>query len=212
MPSRNLGGQAPSTLALIVEIVLFGWLGPGCATDAPYRWVHDVPAPKVTAEYRIGACDILGVRVWNQDAMSIERARVREDGKISLPFLKDVSVSGLTPNELSEKLQRELVSVIVSPVVTVSLVEPAPVSVSVLGEVATQGAFTLQRPAGVLQAIAAAGGLTPYAERDGIYVLRRLDADQPAPTRIRFRYRDLASGGTAAAGFLLQNGDVLLVE
>lgn len=190
---------------------LFGLLG--CATGAPSRWVDELPAdPGEPPEYRIGARDVLGVRVWAQEAMSVERARVREDGKISLPFLKDVEVAGLTPNELGEKLQKALVTVIVDPVVTVSLVEPALLSVSVLGEVTTQGSFTLPRPSGVLQAIAAAEGLTRYADRDGIYVLRKLAPSDLAPTRIRFRYRDLASGGNRASGFRLQSGDVVLVE
>lgn len=183
-----------------------------CASSAPFRWVDDVPdQANDPGEYRIAARDVISVRVWNQAPMSLERARVREDGRISLPFLKDVNVAGLTPNELSEKLQRELVSFIVDPLVTVTLEEPAQLNISVLGEVTTPGAFTLPRAAGVLHAVAAAGGLTEYADREGIYVLRRLEEGE-LPTRIRFRYQELTSGGTRAAGFQLQNGDVLVVE
>lgn len=186
---------------------------PGCASSHAYVWVDDLHLDeRIESGYRIAARDVISVRVWNHEAMSVERARVREDGKISLPFLKDVPVAGLTPNELTERLQEALVSYIVTPVVTVTLEEPAPIHVSVLGEVATPGAYTLPRPAGVLQAIASAGGLTGYADRDGIYVLRRLTEESPAPTRIRFRYRDLTGGSTAAAGFLLRHGDVVVVE
>ena len=190
------------------------WLLAGCATTSvPYLWVDEYVGPEADpGVYRIAARDVIGVRVWNHEAMSVERARVREDGRISLPFLKDVEVAGLTPNELSERLQQALVSLIVDPVVTVTLEEPALLNVSVLGEVATPGAFTMPRPAGVLAAIAAAGGLTEYADRDEIYVLRRLSPTSAAPTRIRFRYADLTSGGTNAAAFLLQTGDVVVVE
>jgi len=190
------------------------WLLAGCATTSvPYLWVDEYVGPEADpGVYRIAARDVIGVRVWNHEAMSVERARVREDGRISLPFLKDVEVAGLTPNELSERLQQALVSLIVDPVVTVTLEEPALLNVSVLGEVATPGAFTMPRPAGVLHAIAAAGGLTEYADRDEIYVLRRLSPTSAAPTRIRFRYADLTSGGTNAAAFLLQTGDVVVVE
>jgi polysaccharide export outer membrane protein len=212
MSTRN---RRPTAPAIVSVLFLLGWFGPfgsGCATGAPYRWVDELPAAAdAPAGYRIAPSDVLGVKVWNQEAMSVERARVREDGKISLPFLKDVPVAGLTPDELSERLQRQLVHVIVDPVVTVALVEPALLNVSVLGEVATPGAFTLPPAAGVLQAIAAAGGLTQYASTDGIYVLRRLEPGRP-PSRIRFRYRDLAGGSTRAAGFPLQSGDVVLVE
>lgn len=188
----------------------------GCAGSAPYVWVDDLSLeawePEADGVYRIAPRDVISVRVWNQDSMSVERARVRDDEQISLPFLHDVAVAGLTPTEVSERLQEALVSFIVTPVVTVTLVEPAPVQVSVLGEVGQPGSFTLARPAGLLHAIAAAGGLTEYADRDGIYVLRRLDPKSRFPVRIRFRYRDLTGGGTPAGAFLLQSGDVIVVE
>jgi polysaccharide export outer membrane protein len=202
-----LGPALPLLLSLLALVAT------ACTTTAPFRWVDDLSAsdddPGV---YRIAARDVISVRVWNQAPMSVERARVREDGRISLPFLKDVAVAGMTPNEVSEKLQRELVSFIVDPLVTVTLEQPATLNVSVLGEVAGPGAFNVERPAGVLHAIATAGGLTEYADRDGIYVLRRLDPSRSAPTRIRFRYGDLTSGGTRAASFLLQSGDIVVVE
>jgi polysaccharide export outer membrane protein len=154
---------------------------------------------------------VISVRVWNQESMSLERARVREDGKISLPFLKDVEVVGFTPNEIGESLQRSLEPFIVDPIVTVTLEEPAPLGVSVLGEVTAAGSFILDRPAGVLHAIAAAGGLNQYADREAIYVLRRVSLGIP-PMRIRFRYQDLILGGNRASAFLLQSGDVVVVE
>lgn len=206
-------GRTASRLALVLLLPSAASLELGCATGATYRWVDDLPTAEGPGpEYRIAHRDVLGIRVWNQEAMSLARARVREDGKISLPFLQDVVAVGLTPGALGKRLQEALVSVIVDPVVTVTLEEPAQLDVSVLGEVTRAGAFSIPRPAGVLHAIAAAGGLTAYAERDGIYVLRRLDPSSPAPMRIRFRYRDLTSGGTAAAGFLLESGDVVVVE
>lgn len=204
-----MSARTTTTIPLLLATLLP--LSSGCATRAPYTWVDKVPIKEDRAAYRIASRDLISVRVWNQDAMSLERARVREDGRISLPFLKDVEVAGMTPNEVGENLQRALVAFIVDPIVTVTLVEPAPLNVSVLGEVTSAGAYTMERPAGVLQAIAAAGGVTRYAGEEEIFVLRRLSPLLP-PTRIRFRYRDLTSGGNPAADFLLQNGDVVVVE
>lgn len=205
-------------LAFALLLATVGLLAQGCGTTSTYRWVDELPDDDVPVgngepeEYRIAPRDVLGVRVWNQEPMSLARARVREDGRLSLPFVKDVVAAGLTPSELGRKLQEDLVSVIVDPVVTVTLEEPAPLNVSVVGEVAHPGMFSMTRGAGVLHALAAAGGLTAYAERNGIYVLRRLTPSSPAPTRIRFKYGELTSGGTAAAGFLMQSGDVVIVE
>ena len=66
----------------------------------------------------------------------------------------------------------------------------------------------------MLQALAAAGGLTEWAHRDRIFVLRYgYWADEnPAPARIRFRWDALARGAGRSATFQLRAGDVVVVE
>lgn len=206
--ARSPGASLAAALALAAAA--------GCRTPPrPFLWVENAPSQQPeAAEYRIGAGDVLGVRVWNQETLSTSRAKVRNDGKISLPFLQDVEVSGMTPPELATRLQAELKPYIVLPVVTVTLEERAPLHVSVLGEVVRPGAYDLPPGAGVLHALAAAGGLTPYAPRDGIYVLRTAQGGERdrAPARIRFRYRELAGGMVPAATFRLRGADVIVVE
>lgn len=180
-----------------------------------YMRVEDIPEPPPSeGEYHVKIGDVIGVRVWNQDSMSIERARVREDGKISMPFLQDVEVAGQTPSDLARRLQVKLKTYVVSPVVTVTVVERRPTRVSVLGEVVRPGQYDLDTGAGVLAALAAAGGLTPYAHRDRIFVLRYgFWADgNPEPARIRFEYSSLTTGRRPAATFRLEPGDVVTVE
>ncbi len=97
--------------------------------------------------------------------------------------------------------------------VTVLVQERLPLRVSVLGEVARPGAYDLTVGAGVLQALAAAGGLGTFAHDSGIYVLRPgYWADAAAPARIRFRYSDLRQGRAPASAFRLRSGDVVVVE
>jgi polysaccharide export outer membrane protein len=189
----------------------------GCSHSRDYLWVNEAAPTAATAAdgaYRIAPGDVLGVRVWNQDAMSIERARVREDGKISLPFLNDVEVAGMEPAEIGKRLEVKLKTFIVNPVVTVLVQERVPVRVSVIGEVARPGTYELERGAGVLHALAAAGGVSAFAHDSGVYVLRAgYWADgNPAPGRIRFRYSDLCRGAAPAAAFHLLSGDVVVVE
>lgn len=80
--------------------------------------------------------------------------------------------------------------------------------ISVLGEVARPGVFSLEPGAGVLEALASAGGATEFADRGRIFVLRRR-GERP-PLRIRFSWARLAEGGGAA--FALADGDVVMVE
>lgn len=160
--------------------------------------------------YLIAIGDVLQVRVFQQEAMSA-RVKVRADGKVSLPMVNDVAASGKSPSVLAGELQGRLKDFINNPVVTVSLEESRPVSVSVLGEVMRPGVVTLEAGSGVLQALAASGGLTDFAHRDGLFVLRKVSG-QTAPKRIRFTWDVLSRGEGAAARFTLFPGDVVVVE
>ncbi len=180
-----------------------------CSATGSYVWVDDYPAsPRTSAkEYVISPGDLLAIRVYNQEGMS-GRPRVRVDGKISLPFLNDVQAAGLSTPALADQIARRLKDFVVNPVVTVSLEETRPFEVYVVGEVLKAGRYVIEPSGTVLQAIAAAGGLTPFASRDRIFVVR----NEPAPVRIRFKYDALSKLQGAAAGFALRNGDTIVVE
>jgi polysaccharide biosynthesis/export protein len=171
--------------------------------------VDDYTDAQPDGEYVIRQGDLVNIRVFGQEAMSA-RSRVRADGKISLPFLNDVTAAGFTPVVLSAQLQTRLKDFINNPVVTISLEEIRQVPVSVLGEVPRPGIYNLDPNAGVLQAVAAAGGFTNFASKD-LFVLRS-PPDGGAPQRIRFSYDALAQASGKGAAFKLRPGDVLIVE
>ena len=79
--------------------------------------------------------------------------------------------------------------------------------VSVVGEVRNSGVFAIEPGANVLHALAAAGGLSDYADHDKIFVVRK-----SLPQRVRFKYSDLRSADPKSVGFTLQNADVVVVE
>ena len=158
-------------------------------------------------EYTIGPGDLLGVQVWDQDKMSA-RTRVRTDGRISLPFLNDVVAAGKGPVQLATEIQEGLKAIILTPRVTVTVEETQPLNISILGEVAKPGLHTLEVGAGVAQALASAGGLSQYAKKDRIFVLR----PGPKQARIRFTYEAVTRNQGRAPLFRLRSGDVLVVE
>lgn len=183
-----------------------------CRSAGEYVKVDDYRQPPETSdqEYLIRPGDILQIRVMGQEAVSSARAKVRPDGKVSVPLLADVTAAGVTPAALARQIQGQLARFIVNPAVTVSLEEPRAMMISVLGEVAKVGSFPLEQGAGVMEALAAAGGPTQYATLDRIMVIRR----EPSGSRIRIRfdYDALTQLRGAAATFRLQNGDVIVVE
>lgn len=183
-----------------------------CRHAGEYVWVHDLPASAASdPEYLISPGDVLAVRVWNEETMS-GRARVRSDGKISLPFVNDVAAAGLSPNALAKALELRLVPIVNRPHVTVALDEERLLPVSVVGEVARPGVYDLLAGSGVLQAVASAGGMTQWASKDRIFVLRRASESGEQPLRIRFSYEALSRAERLAAGFRLRRGDVVVVE
>ena len=185
----------------------------GCAAIGPYVWIDDVPLTDIAEpsrrDYAINTGDLLSIRVYNQDAIST-RARVRPDGRIAVPLAGEVDAVGRRPLELAKEIEAQLKPFVVAPAVVVSVDEVQPVQVSVLGEVTRPGVFPIEQGAGVLQALALAGGTTRFARRDRIFVLRKRLAE--APLRVRFTYEQLSGGSPRASSFTLVSGDVVSVE
>lgn len=176
-----------------------------CSGAGKYVWVNDLPAVNAAAdEYHIRAGDFVSIIVFQQDAMSA-KARVRSDGKMSFPILGDITVRGMRPADVKAELEKRLKEYVLTPNVTVSIEDTQPIEVSVLGEVARPGIFTLKANASMAQALASAGGMTDFANRDRIFVIR-------APKRIRFTYEGIVRGDGRSATFLLESGDLIVVE
>ncbi len=180
-----------------------------CGSTGPYVWVDSLPASSAgsTDGVVIQDGDVVNVRVFNQEPLSTHE-KVRPDGKISMPVIGEVMARNKKPAQLASEIQDRLKSVVVAPSVTVTLdAEHAELKVYVLGEVKNAGPFQLDHGAGVLHALASAGGLSEYADNDKIFVVRR-----SLPQRVRFRYQDLRSADPKSVGFQLQAGDVVVVE
>lgn len=179
----------------------------GCSTDK-YVEVDSLDDKALApAPYRIQAGDKLVVNVWSQANLSGEHV-VRPDGNITMPLVGDVAVAGLTPPSCSKEVARRLNGLVLEPKVSVSVAGTREPSVSVLGEVRDSGAYPLKPGEGVLEIIARAGGLSEFADRDRIFVIRR----KGEPIRVRFRYEKLVRQEGAAVSFALQDGDVVVVE
>ena len=134
---------------------------------------QEAPEPRAQLdEYIIGPEDILDISIWDNEQIS-RTVPVRPDGRISLPLLNDVHAAGLTPMRLRDVLTALLVPYMPLASVSVIVREVHSFKVTVLGEVRTAGRYDLKSPSTVLDLLAMAGGLTEYAARGRIVVLRR---------------------------------------
>ena len=117
-------------------------------------------------------------------------------------------MAGRNADEVSRDVENRLKKFMHTPTVTVVVDETANLRVPVIGEVTKPGTVQLERGASVMAAIAGAGGLTDFASRDRIFVVRRF----PFVARIRFTYQALTQAEGKAATFMLQPGDSVVVE
>ncbi len=163
----------------------------------------DEPVPP----YRIQAGDVLIVAVWKEVELQSELI-VRPDGGVSFPLAGDMPAAGGTVEDLRRTIDERLRKYIPDPVVTVSVKAPAGNRIYVVGKVNRPGEFLLSRPIDVMQALAVAGGTTPFADVNEIRILRRDGARQVA---LRFRYSDAERGKELERNILLQSGDTVVV-
>jgi lipopolysaccharide/colanic/teichoic acid biosynthesis glycosyltransferase/protein involved in polysaccharide export with SLBB domain len=188
--------------------LVLGMPAPLLAQDAPAKETAGSSAAEY--EYVIGPADVLEVAVW-QNTLVSRTVPVRPDGKISLPIINDVQAAGLTPLQLQSTLSKALADYIQSPEISVIVREVHSFNVSVLGHVKTPGRYGLPSRVTVLEALALAGGLTEYADRGRIVILRRSGSKTE---QIPFAYDRVmaADASKSQSNFFIQPDDIILVR
>jgi polysaccharide biosynthesis/export protein len=157
--------------------------------------------------YRLQPGDVITVSVWKETELQSE-VLVRPDGGFSFALAGDVDAVGKTVEEIRAILVERLKRYIPNPVVTVAVKLIGGNRIYVVGRVNHAGDFPLSSPLDVMQAIALAGGTTPFAAINDIVILRRQNGGQQA---LHFHYSDVARGRELAQNVLLQGGDTVVV-
>jgi polysaccharide biosynthesis/export protein len=165
------------------------------------------PPPPVDAAYLVQPGDSLTVTVWKEQDLQGEYL-VRPDGGLTFPLAGNIEAGGHTVEEIRSVLTNRLSKYIPDPVVTVGIKAVAGSMIFVVGKVNRPGNFPLIRPIDVMQALSLAGGTTPFADVDGIRILRREGEHQVV---FRFRYDDVRRGRALSQNILLQSGDTVVV-
>ncbi|HBQ34624.1 MAG TPA: sugar ABC transporter substrate-binding protein, partial [Ochrobactrum anthropi] len=105
--------------------------------------------------YRVGANDVLQVTVYGQPSLT-GLYPVDVDGNIGYPVVGNISVTGLTTNEISEKIAGSLSQHIPGLTVTATINQYAPVFV--VGDVKAPGKYQFRPGMVVLELMALGGG------------------------------------------------------
>ncbi len=178
-----------------------------CASNTPgFVWVHNLPPQDETPRIRVG--DTLSVLVRGQESLSGDFV-VLEDGTYLQPVVGSIAVVGKTAKQVERELVAALADgIVLRPEATVAIGASQTLEINVLGEVNNPGMVEVDAEANLLAVLARAGGLTEFARRNNIFLVRT----RPRTLRVRFRYADLTAGDPKSLGFVLMDGDSVVVE
>lgn len=183
---------------ILLSLCTAAWAGP---QDAAPR-----PATAVPSDYVVGEGDVLEISVWKEEGLN-KQVLVRPDGGITFPLVGDLQAGGLTVDQITDELIKRLGNYMSEPAVNVAVMTVNQ-KVYVVGKVNKPGDFTTAARVDVMQALAMAGGLTPFADADDIKVIRR---EKGRISAFPFDYNDVSSGDSLEQNILLQRGDVIVV-
>ena len=180
-------------------------------------------SPALADGYAVRPGDILKLEVV-EDATLDRALLVAPDGRISLPQVGTLKVSGLSVDGIGAAIASKLAaSFTTPPTVTVSLQQlaerlpgsgvaaaPATTDIYVLGEANKLGKLALAPRTTLLQAFAEMGGFTKFAATKRIQ-LRRIDPKSGAPIIYTVNYQAVEAGQTTDGNITLRDGDVIVV-
>jgi len=166
------------------------------------------PKPAIESpNYSIAPDDVLIIDVWKEPEIS-RTVPVRRDGKISLPLLNDVQAAGLTPTQLSSEIVEKLRATVIHPQVTVIVAQMSSQRIYILGQVNRGGAYPLVPDMTAVQALSIAGGLTPFAKRKKIHIMRTENGETKM---LPINYQDVVNGRQPHQNVQLKAGDTIVV-
>jgi polysaccharide export outer membrane protein len=183
------------SLALFSLIAIFG---PGFAISQESGSSKD---------YVIYPSDVLEISIYGEPELTRSLV-VRPDGKISLPLIGDVKVSGHSTQEVKTIVDEKMSAFIPAASSTVIVEQLGSQRYYVLGQVAKPGMFNVAAEVSVLQALSLGGGLTTFADENGIIIIRGYGKDTK---KIPFDYGAAKRGKHLEQNILLERGDVVLV-
>jgi len=164
-------------------------------------------AMAIDSVYTIGPGDALEISVWRDESLSRELV-VPPDGVISYPLIGDINVIGMTVADLRNVVTQKIIEFIPDASVAIILKKFNSLQAYVIGKVKNPGMFSIGLDTNVMQILAMAGGLNPYASEENIHILRQVKGRS---VRIPFNYKDVSRGYNLEQNIILLRGDVVVV-
>ena len=117
------------------------------------------PSAQASQRYRIGAGDVLDIRIMNRPQLSREAVRVDGDGMIRMPLIEgEIQAACKSEGELATEISRRYLKYYRNPQVDVFVKEYHAREVALIGAVNEQGRYQMQRRLRLLELLSFAKG------------------------------------------------------
>jgi polysaccharide export outer membrane protein len=193
-------------ILLIAGIALATGILAGCGHKGSYLLDRDssgtmqrgeldlgnIPVAPEPASYVITYGDHLDVHFLYNVEFSKVGVRVRPDGKISYPYVGELTVAGMTTTALDSIMTARFSEIVRDPDITVMVSKLSERYVYILGEVKQPGGYSMEQAGSLVRAIAVSGGATSKGKRNSVLVIRRVAPDRIVGMQID--YQELLSG------------------
>jgi polysaccharide export outer membrane protein len=143
----------------------------------------------------------------NTTENSLQVLTIDEDGFITVPIIGKIQCAGMTRNELAAEIERRIIEggLLADPQVNIRFAE---LTISVVGEVNKPGRYDIRKDQlTIFEALALAGDLTIYGNRENIAVVREKDGKNII-TKLDLRSSEVFSSPC----FYLEQNDTIIVS
>ncbi|WP_238378989.1 polysaccharide biosynthesis/export family protein [Geobacter metallireducens] len=163
--------------------------------------------PQAGDAYVIGAGDVLDIAVWRDESLT-KTVVVLPDGTISFPLIGVVKAGGKTVEQLKDEIRTRLSSYFSDLTLSLEVRQANSMMIFVVGKVNSPGRHPISSPVNVLQALAMAGGVNPFAKKDDIKIFRQ---DEGKTVIFSFAYSEVSRGNRLEENIVLRRGDLIVV-
>ncbi len=195
--------RALSPSSYLFALLIFAVLACG-GCQSPLPPLPNPPGPKTAVKLSPG--DVIKLSFAEETDLD-QVQKIRRDGKISLPFLGEVTAAGKRVIDLQRELVRRYDEYLENSEVLVIL-ESGPATVIVSGFANYPGKVTVDRPTTVYQAIMQAGGVSDYGSLSNIHLTRIINGVQRTET---INLRPSIRGKPIYPEYV-QDGDVIYIS
>ena len=179
------------------------------STNLTFEPSTNLPTP---ANYRLGAGDEVIIDIWGTSQVSIQET-ISPDGAISIDNLGLVFLNGMTVNQATSYLRKELSKIYAglsdenpTSQIKVSLGNSRTIQVNVMGEVYQPGTYAISAFSTVFHALYSAGGVSDIGS------LRNIQVARNGKTIANVDVYDFIMHGKTKDDINLQEGDVIIVS